>query len=117
MIKLNNIPKYVFDKEYSTQWLREVEFLEQKDIAYAYAKRNPKYPVTKYKYKKTPELFLALAEFYNQVRNERFFKQVQEVSLPIEKGYVEVKASELTQPEKELLVTTQDITDILDDTE
>ena len=53
------IPKTVYDKEYSTQWRREVEYLEEKGIAYTYAKRHYKYPVTRYKYAKTPELFLA----------------------------------------------------------
>ena len=118
------IPKTVYDKEYSTQWRREVEFLEAKGIAYTYAKRHYKYPVTKYKYAKTPELFLALAEFYNQVRNERFFKNVEKTTeivsekLPIEKGYIEVKESELSQPEKKTVgITEQDIADVLDETE
>ena len=63
----NSIPKYVFDKEYSTQWRREVEFLEAKGINYVYAKKHFKYHVIRYKYTKTPELFRALAEFYTQV--------------------------------------------------
>lgn len=71
------IPKTVFDKEYSTQWRREVKFLEDKGINYTYAKKHYKYPIIKYKYTKTPELFLALAEFYNQVRIEKFFKDVE----------------------------------------
>lgn len=118
------IPKTVYDKEYSTQWRREVEFLEEKGIAYTYAKRHYKYPVTRYKYSKTPELFLALAEFYNQVRNERFFKSVEKTTqtvseqMPIEKGYIEVKASDLSDAEKKTVgITEQDIVDVLDETE
>jgi len=121
------IPKYVFDKEYSTQWRREVQFLEDKGIAYTYAKKDPKYPIIRYKYTKTPELFLALAEFYNQVRNEQFFKSVEETTkkvseqLPLEKGCIEVKESDLTEPEKKLMntITAEDVINIIqdDDTE
>ena len=113
------IPKSVFDKEYSTQWRREVEFLEDKGIAYTYAKRHYKYPVTTYKYAKNPELFLALVEFYNQVRIEQTFRKVEEVTkkvMPLEEGYIAVKESELTEPEKKL-ITEQDIQNVLDDTE
>ena len=33
---MDNIPKYVFDKEYSTQWRKEVQFLEEKGINYTW---------------------------------------------------------------------------------
>ena len=115
------IPKYVFDKEYSTQWRREVQFLEDKGIAYTYAKKHNKYPIIRYKFTKTPELFLALAEFYNQVRNEQFFKSVEQTTqsiTPLEKGCIEVKKEDLTEPEKKLLnITEQDVMQVLDDTE
>ena len=117
------IPKNVFDKEYSTQWRREVKFLEDKGINYTYAKRHVKYPIIKYKYTKTPELFLALAEFYNQVRNETFFKNSQKVSetiLPIEKGCIEVKKEELSEAEQKTVdfqIKEEDIEKVLDDTE
>lgn len=114
-----NIPKQIFDKEYSTQWRREVLFLEDKGIAYTYAKRHYKYPITRYKYAKTPELFLALAEFYNQVRNEQFFKKVEETSkivTPLEKGCIEIKKEDLTDPEKKLLnITEQDTLSLIED--
>ena len=115
------IPKHVFDKEYSTQWREEVRFLEDKGIAYTYAKKHPKYPIIRYKYTKTPDLFLALAEFYNQVRIKEFHKSVEKVTseikkLPIEKGYIEVKAEDLSSGEKALF-TEEDITSVLDDTE
>ena len=103
------IPKNVFDKEYSTQWRREVQFLENKGINYTYAKKHFKYPIIRYKYTKTPELFLALAEFYNQVRNEKFFKDVEKTSdvinkaLPIEEGCINMNASELSDAEKKLM--------------
>lgn len=97
-----NIPKTVFDKEYSTQWRREVKFLEDKGINYTYAKKHYKYPIIRYKYTKTPELFIALAEFYNQVRNEKVFKNIENVSketMPLEKGCIEIKKDELSESE------------------
>lgn len=114
------IPKYVFDKEYSTHWRREVQFLEDKGIMYTYAKRHPKYPVIFYKYTKTPELFLALADFFNQVRMRQVMDKIDDLSkavtepLPIEKGYIEVKAEDLSEGEKEL-VTEQDIENTIKD--
>lgn len=124
---MDNIPKYVFDKEYATQWRREIQFLENKGISYTYAKKHPKYPIITYKYTKTPELFLALAEFYNQVRIDKFFKDAeaatraideQNEKLPIEKGCIEVPASELTKPEKALMgIHEEDVMAVLDDTE
>lgn len=114
------IPKTVYDKEYSTQWKREVKFLEEKGIAYVYAKRHPKYPVTRYKYTKTPELFLALTEFYNQVRNEETFRKIEEATkkLPLEEGCINIPVSELTDPEKKLMdITVEDVERVLDDTE
>ena len=119
---MNNIeiPKTVFDKEYSTQWKREVKFLEAKGINYTYAKRHYKYPVIKYKYTKTPDLFLALAEFYNQVRNEQFFKSVEDTTSALEKGYIEIKKEDLTDAEKDLLnvnIEEQDVLDVLEGSE
>jgi len=117
------VPKYVFDKEYSTQWRREVKFLEDKGINYTFAKKHYKYPIIRYKYTKTPELFLALAEFYHQVRAEQFFKKSaaveEKIKLPIEEGCISIPAEELTEPEKKLLnVTEEEVMDVFaDDTE
>lgn len=106
------VPKYVFDKEYSTQWRREVKFLEDKGINYTFAKKHYKYPIIRYKYTKTPELFLALAEFYHQVRSEQFFKKAEltaeKVKLPIEEGHIDIPAADLTEPEKKLMGVTED---------
>ena len=120
----NTVPKYVFDKEYSTQWRKEVKFLEDKGINYTYAKKHYKYPIIRYKYTKTPELFLALAEFYHQVRTEQFFKDISavedKVKLPIEEGHINVSVDELTEPEKKLLnVTEEEVMNVFsaDDTE
>lgn len=113
------IPKTVFDKEYSTQWRREVKFLENKGINYTYAKKHYKYPIIRYKYTKTPELFLALAEFYNQVRIEKFFKDVEETKQVMEKGCIDIKESDLTEAEKKMFqVTEEEVMNLIqDDTE
>ena len=105
MIMENNeqIPKTVFDKEYSTQWRREVKFLEDKGINYTYAKKHNKYPIIRYKYTKTPELFLALAEFYNQVRNEKTFKSIEKTVNSLTKGCIDIKKEDLTDAEKKLM--------------
>lgn len=122
-VKLD-VPKQVFDKEYSTQWKREVQFLEDKGINYTYAKKHFKYPIIRYKYTKTPELFLALAEFYNQVRHEQTMKKIDKTTkelTPLEKGCIEVKESDLTEAEKKTVsfqINEQEIENLIqDDTE
>ncbi|MBP5423850.1 MAG: hypothetical protein J6Y78_15545 [Paludibacteraceae bacterium] len=120
---MNEIPKTVFDKEYSTQWRREVKFLEDKGINYTYAKKHYKYPIIRYKYTKTPELFLALVEFYNQVRNEKVFKEIENVSkevTPLEKGCIDIPVNELSDAEKKTVdfqINEQDVLNVVDDTE
>lgn len=54
-----------FDKEYSTQWIKEVEWLRSQGIRYVFVKTD-KNDITTYKYEKTPELFKELAFFYAQ---------------------------------------------------
>ena len=118
-----NIPKTVFDKEYSTQWRREVKFLENKGINYTYAKRHYKYPIIKYKYTKTPELFLALAEFYNQVRNEKFFDDVEKTNgiINMENGYIDIAKEKLSEAELKTVdfqINEQELLNVVkDDTE
>lgn len=51
-----------FDKEYSTQYTPEKEYLMKKGIVPSFVKVIE--GVTTYKYTKTPELFLALVSFY-----------------------------------------------------
>ena len=53
-----------FDKEYSTQWIKEVEWLKSKGIRYTFVKTEN--DVTTYKYTKTSRLFKVLAIFYAQ---------------------------------------------------
>lgn len=51
-----------FDKEYRTQYLKEVDFLKSIRIQPIFVKTEN--GVENYKYTKTEELFNALAEFY-----------------------------------------------------
>ena len=49
--------------EYSTEYLKELDFLASKGIRYSFAITSDK-GVRTYKYKKTSALFAALSEFY-----------------------------------------------------
>ena len=51
-----------FDKEYSTQYPKEMKYLENVGIRYSFVKEIN--GITTYKYSKTPELFKALEFFY-----------------------------------------------------
>ena len=51
------------DNEYSTQYFSEMMFLRGKGIRYDFAKTID--GLNTYKYKRTKELFLALAEYYS----------------------------------------------------
>lgn len=51
-----------FDKEYSTTFLREVEYLKTKRLEPTFVKKIEDTII--YKYEKTKELFLALANYY-----------------------------------------------------
>jgi hypothetical protein len=64
MLAKRIVPKHEFDCEYMTQWRKEVNFLFERGIHYTIVKKVGDYKIPRYKYKKTHELFLALAEFY-----------------------------------------------------
>jgi len=53
-----------FDKEYSTQWNLERDYLEKLGIRYTFVKEIN--GISTYKYTKTSELFNALGIFYAQ---------------------------------------------------
>lgn len=53
-----------WDKEYSTQYIQEMKYLQSKGINYSFVKDIN--GITTYKYTKTPELFLELVYFYSQ---------------------------------------------------
>ena len=67
MMAERGVPKQAVDCEDMTQWRKEVNFLQEKGIRFVYVKKTGEYKIPQYKYKKTPELFLALAEFYGSV--------------------------------------------------
>ena len=69
----NPLPNKAFDSEYATQYRREVEYLKEHGFEHTYIRRYGKYGVPTYKYTKTPELFRAVADFYEQRRNEKMF--------------------------------------------
>jgi hypothetical protein len=56
--------KLIFDKEYSSQYPKEMKYLESVGIKYNFVKEVK--GITTYKYKKNRELFLALASFYTE---------------------------------------------------
>jgi len=58
----HNVSK--FDKEYSTQWNAERDYLEQQGIKYTFVKEIN--GISTYKYTKNSELFKALGSFYTQ---------------------------------------------------
>jgi len=51
-----------FDKEYSTQFVDEMKFLQEHGINYTFVKTIN--GITTYKYEKTPQLFYWLRIFY-----------------------------------------------------
>ena len=61
-----NIPSSAFDVEYRTQWRDEVDFLASRGIYYTIRKKEGEYQIPVYKYSKTVDLFIALADFYLQ---------------------------------------------------
>ena len=70
------LPNKAFDSEYSTQFRKEVEYLKERGIHCTYMKRTGEYRVPTYKYTKTPELFRAVADFYEQHQNEKMFNML-----------------------------------------
>lgn len=70
------LPKKAFDHEYSTPRWKEMEYLKERGIECSYVKTSNKYGVTVYKYTKTPELFRAVADFYELLRNEKAFNEI-----------------------------------------
>ena len=91
------LPKYAFDSEYMTEWLREVRFLTEKGIKYTFVKKTPEYGISQFKYRKTPALFAALVEFYSTVEAEKalrrrtFVKKTEETPKPVVISPEEIK--------------------------
>lgn len=54
-----------FDKEYSTQWIAEKNWLSEHGIKYSFVKQVN--GIDTYKYKKTLKLFQCLTDFYSSI--------------------------------------------------
>lgn len=63
--KKGEIMERKFDKEYRTQWGKEVEHLTNKGFRWTFVKTEDE--ILTYKYKRSSALFLALAEFYMNI--------------------------------------------------
>lgn len=59
--------KVKWDKEYATSYLDEVIFLKTKNIRYEWVYTNDN-GISVWKYKKTKELWIALAEMYSNIK-------------------------------------------------
>ena len=101
---MNEITKKAFDSEYATQWRREVEFLLSRELEPTFVKPYGEYKIPTYKYRKCPELFLALYEFYTMVRMEKASAQKK-----AEKK-ISAKTADKVLPIEEAIHTTPAIT-------
>lgn len=59
--------KNVWDKEYATQFKEEMLYLKEYGIPYSWVTKDEETGLSIWKYKKTVELFSALARFYENV--------------------------------------------------
>lgn len=59
------VQKIKFDREYSTTYVKEKQFLDICGVRYAFVKTVN--GATTFKYKKTPYLFECLSKFYKQI--------------------------------------------------
>ena len=89
-----SIPNSAFDIEYRTEWREEVDFLAERGIYYTIRKKEGEYQIPVYKYTKTADLFIALADFY--LRNRRNIR-----SLATYKGKQEKKPEQLSFVKKD----------------
>ncbi len=91
MNEIKKIPNSAFDMEYATQWRDEVDFLTSRGIYYTFKKKDQKYGVVTYKYTKTVDLFLTLADFYlkrkrNVKSQAKYQPKEEQLSFIDEKG-------------------------------
>ena len=79
--KKNAPPNKAYDSEYSTQFKKEMLYLRDRGIRYEIKKLVGEYQIPTYKYKKTPELFRAIADFYDQQRMSKVYEAMDAVVL------------------------------------
>lgn len=65
------IPNKAFDFEYATQFKKEMLYLKDHGFDYTFIRRTPDYKIPTYKYTKTPQLFRAVADFYELQRQQK----------------------------------------------
>lgn len=65
----------IIDKEYSCVWHKECVYLMNEGFRYTFVKLDDK-GVTTWKFKKSRELFLALANFYNSSKDKNCTENV-----------------------------------------
>lgn len=58
-----------------------MRYLTEKGIKYTFVRKTRDFGISQFKYKKTPELFQALAEFYAQIEKEKAERPVTEEEL------------------------------------
>lgn len=79
MSEVTNKATYVkrkYDREYATQYYREMEYLKTKGFYPSFVRTDR--GVNTWKYKRSPELFRAVADFYEQRRNEYTFQKADQ---------------------------------------
>lgn len=105
------IPNKAFDIEYRTQWRDEVDFLASRGIYYTIRKKEGEFQIPVYKYTKTVDLFIALADFYLQrkrnFRSEATYKPgMKRAEKPEETKVEETNAEE--KPEEKVAEENDD---------
>lgn len=70
------IPYYAIERRYVTEFLKEMMYLSDKGIRPVQVIVKREWGIRQYKYVKTPELFAALHEFWQQEAGEREFRRV-----------------------------------------
>lgn len=72
-----DLPNKAYDSEYATQFRKEYMYLKDRGIEPSFVKPVGEYRIRTYKYTKTPELFRAVADFYEMHRNEKQFAEME----------------------------------------
>lgn len=76
---MSTVPNKAFDLEYSTQFKKEVAYLHEHGIEPTFVKKTKDYNIPTYKYKKTPELFRTVADFYEFQRNAKQYEVMDHI--------------------------------------
>lgn len=69
----NPIPRRAFDSDYTTQYVREVNYLRDSGFKYVSESEIGDYHIRTYRYRKSSALFDAVSKFYRKIESERLF--------------------------------------------